>query len=548
MSAVAHRRTIAVETASAAALTCLTFLLYRKVLTLWWIYDDTDILRTLFENRFIDIFTSAHVWPQQLFTPLLMVGFDTEWNLFAFDPARWYAVQLAIACATTILVYAAARQFLDTKRSFVAAALFGAGPPLCSVVSQLSTMHYFMAVSFGALAVIAFVAALRRSGIGASGKLPRWFLALSVACYFLAMLAKEVAIPLPLLLVALPLRDARTRMRFVLGHGLAAVVYFLWRYSVLGTFFGAYGWQIDAAEWPRLLLLLPWRIAQGAAGAGLATGGALVAVMMLTIVFGVRDRRALVLVLLALIVVVGPMLPLAKEIARRYVVVPWLALSIAFAAATTRRSGAVAAALLIAVPLLALAANRQEWRHEFPLRRRMSDEGRFFFYDMPPDAMLRRPLTPPAMMVGLWWVKTIHFGRPAGGWFYDDIFLCGNGTKGKRVFEYQATGVVDITRRVSSLAASHCHSIRYDVPLSVTLHFRKPAIYWDLGPYGDGQYSAVLGDGVQAFQIPPRDALKIPGTNSLALRIRYDSPAGWKTYSPELTLDVAGKTDVSWHR
>jgi hypothetical protein len=401
-------------------------------------------------------------------------------------------------------------------------------------------LHYFLAISFCALAVVAYALALRRPSMAAC--------VLSVVSYFLAMTAKEVAIPLPLLLVALPLRDVRTRIRYVLGHGVAAIVYFLWRYSVLGTFLGAYGWQIDAAEWPRLLLLLPWRIVQGAAGAGVVTGGVLVAVMMLTIVLGVRSRRALVILVLTLIVVIGPILPLAKEINRRYVVVPWLALSIAFAAATTRRSEAVAGALLVVVPLLAVAANRQEWRHEFPLRRRMSDEARFFFYDMPPDALLRRPLAEAWVMGEVKWLRAIHFNRPAGTCFYDDIFLCAGGANGKRVFEYEGRKIVEITSRVASLAASHCHSIRSDVPLWATFHFHDPALYWNLGPYNDGHYSAVLGGGLQAFEIPRRDALKMPGATNLALRIRYDSPAGWKTYSPELTLDFVRKPDMSWHR
>jgi hypothetical protein len=524
----------------AALLGVEVWLLYRKVLGLWWTYDDPNILRTLFDYRFIDIFTNARVWPQQLFTPMLMVAFAGEWKLFAFEPSRWYAMQLAIGWMTAFLVYAAVRQFLDTKRALVAAVLFTAGPPLCSVVTQLSTLHYYLAISFCALAVALYAIALRRlSGLA---------VALSVACYFLAMMAKEVAIPLPLLLVALPLRDFRTRLRFVIAHGVAAIAYFAWRYAVLGTILGAYGWKIDAAEWPRLLMLLPWRIAQGAAGASVAIGIALVAIMTLTIALGVRNRQALMLLIAAIIVVGGPMLPLAKEVNRRYVVVPWLAWSVAFTAATTRRSGRTAAALLLAAPLLAIGANRAEWRHEFPLRRRMADEARFFFNDQPTDALLRTPLIPPAALGEVKWLKTIHFGRTAGAWFYDDIFLCGGSAGGKRVFEYEGSGIVEITPRLAAIAKQHCGSIRETMPLSADFHFRKPALYWSLGPYGDGKYSAVIGNGLQAFEIPRHDALQLPGMTGLALRIRYDSPAGWTTYSPELTLDFVHHPDLSWHR
>jgi hypothetical protein len=37
----------------------------------------------------------------------------------------------------------------------------------------------------------------------------------------------------------------------------------------------------------------------------------------------------------------------------------------------------------------------------------------------------------------------------------------------------------------------------------------------------------------------------VPG---LTLRVRYESPDGWVTYSPELALDFARQPDLVWHR
>jgi hypothetical protein len=534
------RRLAIIDAAAIVALLLLTTLLYRKVLSLWLTNDDANILHTTFDFRFLDIFTNAKVWPQQLFTPLLMVAFRCMRGLFGFTPSRFYLLQLAIAFITIALVYAAVRQFLDWKRSFAAAALFAAGPPICSVVTQLSTIHYFIAIAFCAAAVIAYAAALRRPSVAID--------VVSVLCYFVAMLAKEVAIPLPLLLVALPLRDVRTRLRFAIGHVIALILYFLWRYAILGTFLGAYGWQIEAAEWPRLLALLPLRIMEGGAGAGLTAGLLVIVLMTLTIAFAIRGRAAAMLLLAAIVVAGAPLLPLAKEVNRRYIAVPWLAWSVAFAAATARRNDRLANALLVAVPLLALVANREEWRKEFPLRRRMSDEARFYFYDMPPDALLRVPLTPPAAMGELQWLKTVHFGQPAGSWFYDDIFLCSGGAGSKHVFAFEGRHIVEITPRMNEITGRFCSSIRADVPLSVNFHYRKPALYWDLGPYTEGRYTAVLANGIQAFEIPPHDALNLPGMSGVAMRIRYDSPAGWTTYSPEIGLDFARNPIVKWHR
>jgi hypothetical protein len=153
------------DAGAVAALVLLTILLYRKVLALWLMYDDANILRTTYDFPFLDIFRNAKVWPQQLFTPMLPVAFHAMRRLFGFDPSRFYVMQIAIATITIVLVYAAVRQFLDWKRSLAAAALFAAGPPICSVVTQLSTIHYFIAIAFCAAAVIAYAAALRRPSV-----------------------------------------------------------------------------------------------------------------------------------------------------------------------------------------------------------------------------------------------------------------------------------------------------------------------------------------------------------------------------------------------
>ena len=121
-----------------------------------------------------------------------------------------------------------------------------------------------------------------------------------------------------------------------------------------------------------------------------------------------------------------------------------------------------------------------------------------------------------------------------------DAVICGATAK--------STSIVDMTPRIPSIANEFCGSIRNDAPLSAAFHFRNPALYWDLGPYADGKYSAVIANGIQAFEIPRRDALKLPGMPGITLRIRYDAPAGWTTYSPEIAIDFVRKPDVTWHR
>ncbi len=92
------------DIAASAALVLLDVLLYRTILRLWWTYDDANILHTIIDHRVADYFFDRSVWPQQLFTPLLMSVFKVQMSLFGLDTVRWYALHLAIACATTLAV------------------------------------------------------------------------------------------------------------------------------------------------------------------------------------------------------------------------------------------------------------------------------------------------------------------------------------------------------------------------------------------------------------------------------------------------------------
>jgi hypothetical protein len=527
------------DVAAIVTIVVLHLLLYRKVIRLWWTYDDGNILRTLWYFPFNAPFTDANVWPQQLFTPLMIVAFDAQHAMFGMNTTGWYAVHLGIAITAALLSYAALRLFFGAGASLSAIALYTAGVPLVSVVTQLSTVHYFIAIIFGALATMAWV---------------RGWPLLSAVAYLLAMLAKEVACPLPLLFLAIPLRDVRTRLRWLILHAIAAAGYLLWRYAVLGTFTGAYGWVIEGAEWPRLIALLPWRVAQAMAGVDLAIGFTLVGLMLLAILYAMRHKQARLAILAGAIIIVLPLLLLAKEMNRRYVVVPWLAYSVAAVAGVASiRNRRVAATLLTALPLLAIVNNRQEWGHEFGVRQRMSDEGRFFF-DLGPNGVLREPAVPPAVMAELNTIKTFDLKRPAGAsWFFDDIYLCTdpNILAGKQVYEYDETRrqIADVTAHMPALAKTYCGSIRQDATLTASFRWEPPAaLHWDLGPYETGTYHAVLGNGVQMFPLPPHDALNLPGAKGVTLRIRYDSPEGWVTYSPELALDFVKRPEFAWAR
>jgi len=458
-----------IDFAVGAAVIVLVWLLYRKVTRLWWTYDDAYTLHVVTSHSFRDFFTSADVWPQKLYTPLEKVAYKLQLAWFGLNTVRWFMLHLVVASAAAVSLYAASRCYFRPLAAFVSAALFVAAVPLCSQTTELGSTHYFQAIALACVAVVLYVRALRANRYGPA--------VASAAFYLLSMFAKETVVPLVVLLIALPERDVRTRARYAAGHAVALLAYLVARRAVIGTLLGGYGWAVERGEWPSLILSLPRKLILGMAGRGVVAGAILLALLAIGVAASLRTRRAIVLFVVALLLAVGPVVPVSKEMQRRYVVMPWLCLSIAFVAGaeTLRRPPgvrasrpratavsavamaddrarrpvgagetpalrrrALAAILLIATPAMAVVANRQEWRYEFARTKRMSDEARVFF-DLPSNGLLRAPIVPPAAMGELTWLKTDYAKRePGAGWFYDDIYLCRHDVQGRRFWQYDA--------------------------------------------------------------------------------------------------------------
>jgi hypothetical protein len=531
------RRRLAIDAAIAALLAAFVWVLYHKVTTLWLTLDDANTIHIVSENALRSFFFDGALWPQKLYTPLLFVATDGEWTAFGLDTTRWYLAHLAMIAASAIAIYATLRRYFDPIGASAAALLFAAAVPLCGLTMSLTGVHYFMALLLGALSTIAYVTALRR------GRLSLSFL--SAALYFLGMLAKETVVPLVVLLVFLPDRDWRTRARLAVPHGVAIIVYLALRRAVIGTIAGGYGWAVLPEEWPHLIVTLPWRLVVAMGGIGP------VLLIAIGVVLALRNRRAIPLFVVALFLAVGPILPVSKVMQPRFALMPWLVLAIAFAAGvSTLKRRALAAALVVPVLIVTIAANRHEWRDEFRIARRMSDEARFFVFDIPANGLLRAPAIPPAAMGELNWLKLHEHRQPGASWYYDDFFVCSGGTEGKRTWQYDAAHrtLVEITSSMAQNSQRFCGAIRSTAPLSVEFHHRGQTLLWHFGPYRDGTYRVLRDNGQQAFDVPASDAFRLGDVPGIALRVEYQSPAGWVTYSPDFALDFVHHPDLAWHR
>jgi hypothetical protein len=558
--------------------------LYADATKLSWTYDDAFLLRVVSSAEVDDYFVSPQFWrsmPAQMFVPLLLVWYEGGSRAVDDEDGGFYIPAIALLLAALLAVYAALRLWVGAVESLAGVAMIGLGPPVVSLVTQLMATHYLIALGFVALSVVAFTKALRsRSFVWAT---------VSALFYLCAMLAKEVAIPLPALLLLLPwgrpswgglpagrnaappggrragFEPAGPRESVPAGsllndrlgtgpttfipHAIALILYFAWRKAMIGVFLGGYGWATTRETVLPLLRSLPRQWATSIAPPQTWIAVLLALVLLVPIVSRLRSRRFAFALLLALGAAILPVLPVSREMQPRYVFASWVTLVVFFVMAVRAwppRMRAMFCAIGVAVVAI---AHRAEWRDVYPTAERMSAEARFVL-TAPAGATLRLPRTPPAAMGELQFLRAAEGSAPGLQWFYDDLYLCAGRHRGRQLYEYSAArhAMVDVTHNAEGIAQRYCASVRDDVPLQADFQFEEGTLHWTFGPYERGTWHVVFGEGVQAFTVPRRDAYILGDMPGIALRVRYDAPEGWVTYSPEIVLDFVKEPRKRWSR
>lgn len=528
----------------------LTWLLYGGVTRLWWLDDD------LFNLRFVRAFSprdyclNPAVWqslPFRMLTPLLFVSYDADLDAFGAAPRAFYLHQLAALGLAAVALYALLRAWLDRRWALLGAAAFLAGAPLANLATSIMARHYLECLAFVFLGGAAWVRSLR-----AKGTLAGWcWSVLSAVLWLAAALAKEIAVPLVLLLPLLPLPPegtAAVRLRPLVPHGAALVAYVAYRRWLMGALVGGYGWVVEREDWPRLIATLPWRLGRELVGAPSVAAWLALAALLAGIALGVRTRRAAVLLAAAVVLVLLPLLPVAAEVKPRYAALLWAVLVVAFVCSASRlRRGAWLAA---AAALALLVGNRLTWQREMARAGRASAENLALLH-LGRGELLRRPATLPASLEEIQRYGRERLGLPAaGGWFFDDLYLCKRGDSIRRLWEYdtRTRRVVDETPQLSSLRHEHCDDLRAAAPLDARFRAEDGVLHWQLGPYPDGRWTFVLRDGASAFPVPRRGGFRLHGLADLPLYVRYDASEGWTTYSPLLRVDVSRRVAQTWAR
>ncbi|MBI2526258.1 MAG: glycosyltransferase family 39 protein [Candidatus Rokubacteria bacterium] len=222
---------------------------YAATLSYDFVWDDTLLIQRswhLHQWRSLPAVLGSHFWAEvqeasHYYRPLVMLSFFLDVQLWGLNPAGFHLTNVLAHLATSLAVLALGRRLTGSHwAGGIAGVAFALHPLHSESVAFISGRTDILATLFFLLALLSY-AAWRDSGRHLQ-------YALSLAAFFLALMAKEVAITLPAILVlydrvaggnSTSLRGRRRAALRYAGYGAVMILY-------AGLRLGALGRTLDA--------------------------------------------------------------------------------------------------------------------------------------------------------------------------------------------------------------------------------------------------------------------------------------------------------------
>ncbi|MBZ5550482.1 MAG: tetratricopeptide repeat protein [Acidobacteriia bacterium] len=184
----------------------ITALANLGTLAFGFVYDDVpQILKNpaIQDWRYLPQYFTSHVWAAiypnsagNYYRPLFLLWLRLNYALFGTDPAGWHWTSVLCHVAATYLIFRVAQQLTrDRMTAFAAALLFGLHPAHIENVAWISGVTDPLMACFVLGSCSAFLRFRESRKV--------WQLGLSLGSFVMALLAKETAIVLPLLIFEL---------------------------------------------------------------------------------------------------------------------------------------------------------------------------------------------------------------------------------------------------------------------------------------------------------------------------------------------------------
>jgi hypothetical protein len=541
------RTASAARSAAGLLIVLAAFVVHGGAMGRFWLGDDPQVLLHALRHSPVEILTVPDAW-QELstsnFTPLVTISFDLDLRLFGPEPEGFYIHQITVIALAAIAFGLLLRLLgVGSAMSLAAAIVFLAAPPVVHVAYSLMTRHYVEGLLFATLSLIVWIASARLD------RRSRWRTAgLAVAAavsYLLAMLAKEVFAPLPLVFLALAIarreewRRVAVRLTPVV---VAALTYIAWRVVMLGGV-GGYGSGTGGLHLfgavAEYVAMRPW----------IGLWSVVLAVVAAT---GMSwSRRGLLPPAFVGAAVLMPLFGIGEHLEPRHVLVP---ATVLLAAAVLSVSRLFAARPRIAVPLLAVAVvatvigGASQWIVERHSTKRMEAEGRYVWEESG-DALPLLASSPAWYVEGVVDLDSIVRGGSSPRRFYSRLGILLTELEHDRVIGFDDDGMPRVIP-LEEMESLDLQIDRYEaaVPIRIAIERENSALTWSFGPDCDCTWIFYSYPAYQPFVLPESGRRLVPKpTEPQWFRVERRDRDGTWTLSPPLALPSEGHR-VVWSR
>ncbi len=534
----------------------LLWTLYHTATQAWWLADDPALLRSIAEYGIFPHFYQGEVWRNSVsyanLTPWVIFSLGIDWHLFGLEPFGYYIHHLLSFSVVLLIAYWVLNLFFSPLTCSLVLCIFVTSVPSANVAQLLMVRHYLEGLGFSLLAVGSYVKALQTQRTG-------WTL-LGTCSYLLATTAKEIYVPLVLVLPSLPIGTWKQRWQKLIPFVIVAGAYVLWRSYMLkpSQLVSGYGevvipkltWDTVWTLPTQLIQSLGWQHVWQWMILGL------VAIIGLWVMF---KQRLVGKILLWIMVTLLPIIPVLALLDSRYLFLPFfvscLGVAIVLQFFIKKRWQPVAWVLGFLVFIVSWKAAqiggpaliRQEG-----LLRQVQTEGKLILTDKQAHGVLVHPGAAFWYFSSLRWLREHILNLPVGVAACYDLCMC-QPQPSDKVYQYVQNHLIS-----SSAAEQLKECGKGDAELDIRLRFELGTLSWQLGPYQDGQYygTASAADAVmdeQFYKIARQGHFYKGQFDKIYVVIKYISPAGWYTYSPKLMLDSTkkdsqGVVELNWQR
>jgi len=535
------------------------WLRYHKTISSWWMPDDPAILWTIIENGIFPHFYKPDVWSSfsaTNLTPWLQLSLGLDWRLFGLHPDGFYwhhmlSFSLMLLAAYRILVF----RFQPVIASFVLI-LFVLSTPAADVLHFLMVRHYLEGLALALAAYYCYTLSICRKN---------YFWSLTGAIfYLLSVTAKEIYVPLLIVLPLFSFRICMKRWELLVPYVGIAAGYVLWRAYMLNFGNMVSGYQhiappgiTDFINFPHTSAnLMGWRCFWQKAAVILGCG---------SVFFSMNNRSFSIYAKLGiwLIVLFFPIIPVVSILNTRYLFLPVFMIFVFIGDnmmhlwnKKTHRYGYRLFVICLGMTLLismfqttdsVYALNCEKTEDQF------HKEGEFVLHGLNDQSSLVNPLGPPWYFWGLKQLRQHVLGMSSGPGVCYDSYFCDE-LKCHKAYQYADHELIQIEW------PDNRDSYRWVKPsaqLSCELSYVPGRVQWHFGPYTDGIYKLVTYDKLNhilgsSMQLAPQNIISLQLQAVLDFILEYDSPEGWKTFSPVLELNPnvhdISKAHVQWTR